>query len=194
MVPRKKCNQNACAVEKTNFWKRLWYPLWYPGKVLVSLSLLVEMESKMSGASYLKHLRDDLIKLCIRTMISHSCNIVLHRIVLHRQSSVKLPEAEVEVQICEEHWLVSKITWLQPFRLLLLGPHSRESIRWLLLLSFCNDWLSGWGCNGSSPNPQGNETVSLPFGSCWHKRRRLNQNCFWIDINEQIFIEHFVII
>ena len=40
----------------------------------------------------------------------------------------------------------------------------------------------------SPPNPQSNETVSPPFGSRWRKRRRLNQNCFWIDINEQIYL------
>ena len=32
------------------------------------------------------------------------------------------------------------------------------------------------------------ETVSPPFGSRWRKRRRLNQNCFWIDINKQIYL------
>ena len=92
--------------------------------------------------------------------------------------------------------MVSKIAWLQSFRLLLLGPRSRESIRWSLLLSFRNDWWVeeknswrlGWVCNGSPPNPQSNETVSPPFGSRWRKRRRLNQNCFWIDINEQIYL------
>ena len=43
-------------------------------------------------------------------------------------------------------------------------------------------------CNESPPNPQSNVTVSPPFGSCWHKRRWLNQNCFWIDINEQTYL------
>ena len=68
----------------------------------------------------------------------------------------------------------------------LLGPRLRESIRWSLLLSFRNDWWVEE--NNSPPNPQSNETVSLPFGSRWRKRRRLNQNCFWIDINKQIYL------
>ena len=51
-----------------------------------------------------------------------------------------------------------------------------------------NLWRLGWVCNGSPPNPQSNETVSPPFGSRWRKRRRLNQNCFWIDINKQIYL------
>ena len=88
------------------------------------------------------------------------------------------------------------MAWLKPFSLLLLEPRSRESIPWLLLLSFRNDWWVeeknswrlGWVCNGSPPNSQKNEIVSSPFGSCWRKRRRLNQNCFWIDINEQIHL------
>ena len=92
--------------------------------------------------------------------------------------------------------MASKITWLQLFRLLLLELRSRESIRWWLLLSFGSNWRVeekhswrlGWVCNGSPTNPQSNETVSLPFGSHWHKRRRLNQNCFWIEINEQIYL------
>ena len=89
-----------------------------------------------------------------------------------------------------------KIVWLQPFRLLLLALRSRESTQWLLLLSFRNDWWVeeknswrlGWVCNGSPSSPQSNETVSPPFRSSWHKRKRLNQNCFWIDINEQIYL------
>ena len=92
--------------------------------------------------------------------------------------------------------MASKIAWLQPFRLLLLGPRSRESIWWSLLLSFRNDWWVeeknswrlGWVCNGSPQNLQRNETVFPPFGSCWHKERRFNQNCFWIDIKEQIYL------
>ena len=92
--------------------------------------------------------------------------------------------------------MASKIAWLQLFTLLLLGPHLRESVQWSLLLSFRNDWWVeeknlwhlGWVCNGSPPNPQSRETVSPPFGSCWRKRRQLNQNCFWIDINEQIYL------
>ena len=51
-----------------------------------------------------------------------------------------------------------------------------------------NSWRLGWVCNGSPPNPQSNETVSPPFESRWRKRKRLNQNCFWIDINEQIYL------
>ena len=35
---------------------------------------------------------------------------------------------------------------------------------------------------------QSKETVSPPFGIRWRKRRRLNQNCFWIDINKQIYL------
>ena len=89
--------------------------------------------------------------------------------------------------------MASKIAWLQAFR---LRPRSRESIRRSLLLSFRNDWWAeektswrlGWVCNGSLPNPQCNETVSPLFGSRWCKRRWLNQNCFWIDINEQIYL------
>ena len=92
--------------------------------------------------------------------------------------------------------MTSKIGSLQPFRLLLLGLHSRESIWWSLLLSFHNNWWVeeknswhlGWLCNRSPPNPQSNETVFPLFGSCWRKRRRLNQNCFWIDINKQIYL------
>ena len=92
--------------------------------------------------------------------------------------------------------MASKIAWLQPFRLLLLGLRSRECIQWSLFLSFCNDWWIeeknswrlGWVCNGSPPNPQRNGTVSPQFGSRWCKRRPLNQNCFWIDINEQIYL------
>ena len=33
-----------------------------------------------------------------------------------------------------------------------------------------------------------NEAFSLMFGSRWRKRRHLNQNCYWIDINEQIYL------
>ena len=92
--------------------------------------------------------------------------------------------------------MASKATWLQPLILLLLGLRSNESLRWLLLLSFHNDWWveekNSWRleqvCNGSSSNPRSNATVSPPFGSLWFKRRRLNQNCFWIDINEQIYL------
>ena len=92
--------------------------------------------------------------------------------------------------------MTSKIGSLQPFRLLLLGLHSRESIWWSLLLSFHNNWWVeeknswhlGWLCNRSPPNPQSNETVFPLFGSCWRKRRRLNQNCFWIDINKQKYL------
>ena len=92
--------------------------------------------------------------------------------------------------------MASKIAGLQPFRLLLLGPRSRESIRWSLLLSLRNDWWVEeknswrleWVCNGSLPNLQSNETVPPTFRSSWRKRRRLNQNCFWIDINEQIYL------
>ena len=92
--------------------------------------------------------------------------------------------------------MASKITWLQPFRLLLLGMRSRESIQWWLLLSFRsnwwveekNSWRLGWVCNGSPPKLQSNETVSSLFVSRWRKRMRLNQNCFWIEINEQIYL------
>ena len=90
----------------------------------------------------------------------------------------------------------SKIACLQPFRLLILGLCSRESIQWSLLLSFRNDlwvgeknlWRLGWVHNRSSPNPQSNETVSPSFGSRWRKRKRLSQICFWLDINEQIYL------
>ena len=92
--------------------------------------------------------------------------------------------------------MASKIAWLQPFRLLLLGPRSRKSMRWLLMLFFHNDWWVEeknlwhlrWVCNESPPNLQSNETVSPTFGSRLRKRRQLNQNCFWIDINEQIYL------
>ena len=150
-------------------------------------------EIKVNEDSYLKHLRDDfilLLKQCIQTKISHPCKIVFHRI-----APIK----------CKTSWsgswspdlLRTLIAWLQHFRLLLLRPRSR----WSLLLFFRNDWWVpennlwrlGWMCNGSSPIPQSNETVSPPFGSGWRKRSWLNQNCFWIDINEE-FIEHFVII
>ena len=58
-------------------------------------------EIKVNRASYLKHLRDDLIP-AVEAMWSEQrfhirarkCSIAL------RQSSAKLPEAEVEVQIC----------------------------------------------------------------------------------------------
>ena len=40
----------------------------------------------------------------------------------------------------------------------------------------------------SPQNSQSNETVSPPFGSRWRKRRRLSQNCFRMDINEQIYL------
>ena len=92
--------------------------------------------------------------------------------------------------------MASKIAWLQPFRLLLLRPHSREFIWSSVLLSFHNDWLVeeknlwrlGGVCNGSPPNLKSNETVFSLFGSHWCKWRWLNQNCFWIDINEQIYL------
>ena len=92
--------------------------------------------------------------------------------------------------------MASKIAWLQLFTLLLLAPRLRESVQWSLLLSFHSDWWAeeknlwhlGWVCNGSPPNLQSRETVSPPFGSCWCKRRQLNQNCFWININKQIYL------
>ena len=94
--------------------------------------------------------------------------------------------------------MASKIGWLHPFKLLPWGPRLRESIRWSLLLSFRNDrwvveknlWRLGWVCNGFLPNPQSNGTVSPSFWSRWHKRRPLNQNCFWIEMywNEQIYL------
>ena len=92
--------------------------------------------------------------------------------------------------------MASKIAWLQPLRLLLLAPGLRESMRWSLLLPLRNDWwveeknlwCLGWVCNGSPPNLQSNEIVSPLFWSHWCKRRWLNQNCFWIDINEQIYL------
>ena len=54
MVPRKMCNQNACTAKETNFRKRLWYSLCQP-------FFIGGNRIKMNGASYLKHLRDDLI-------------------------------------------------------------------------------------------------------------------------------------
>ena len=39
-----------------------------------------------------------------------------------------------------------------------------------------------------SPKSAKQWKVSPPFGSRWRKRRRLIQNCFWIDINEQIYL------
>ena len=58
-----------------------------------------------------------------------------------------------------KHWLTSKISWLQPFRLLLLGLRSRESIQLLSFRNYWwveekNSWSLGWVCNGSPPNPQ----------------------------------------
>ena len=48
------CNQNACTAKETNFRKRLWYSLCQP-------FFIGGNRIKMNGASYLKHLRDDLI-------------------------------------------------------------------------------------------------------------------------------------
>ena len=66
----------------------------------------------------------------------------------------------------------------------------RFSIHSLPRLVFHDENLRrlGWVCNGSPPNPQSSETVSPPYGSRWRKRRRLNQNRFWIGINKQIYL------
>ena len=146
----------------------------------------------MNGASYLKHLCDDLIPAAEAMYLNKDFTFVLDSAPSYRASHVQT----FLKQKLSTDLLRTLITWLQPFRLRLLGPRSRESIQWLLLLSFRNDWWVeeknlwrlGWVCKGSPPDPQSNETVSLLFGSCWHKRRRLNQSCFWIDINKQIYL------
>ena len=68
---------------KQIFQKRLCYLLWQPRKELVSLSLLVAMESNwMEPPSWSISVMtwSLLLKQCIRTKISHLCKIVLRSI------------------------------------------------------------------------------------------------------------------
>ena len=55
---------------------------------------------KVNGASYLKHLRDDLIPAVEAMYPNKDFKFVPESTSHWRQSTTKLPEAEVEVQIC----------------------------------------------------------------------------------------------
>ena len=121
----------------------------------------------MNGASYVKHLRDDLIPAVEAIYPNKDFTFARDSAPSHRANKV-------------HNFLKQKLPLLW----------------WSLLLSFHNDWwveeknlqCLGWMCNGSPLNPQINETVSPPFGSRWRKRRRLNKNCFWIDIKKKIYL------
>ena len=75
MVPRKMCNRNACTAKKVMvsaviIWKGVSQSFFIGGNGV-----------KVNGASYLKHLRDDLIPAAEAMYPNKdSCKIKLHRI------------------------------------------------------------------------------------------------------------------
>ena len=83
-----------------------------------------------------------------------------------------------------------KIAWSQPFRLLLLGPHSRESIWWLLLLSFRNDWIVTFGMSVQRTSlKSAKQWNSLsPIWKLLAQKKAAQSKLFWIDINKQIYL------
>ena len=79
MVPRMMCNRNACTAKETSFRKRLWYPKGVIGGNGIELN----------GASYLKHLHDDLIPAVEAMYLNEDFTFVQDSAPSHRANQVQ---------------------------------------------------------------------------------------------------------